>query len=141
MTKDMRNNKKGFTLVEIVIALMLSVILMAAIAPVVMTGFRMLKARQQKLEAGLLGDSIFQCAARELQNMEFNNDDTDDIVAWLTGEYDLQKYGFEAEIRTEPSEHGWICLQVKLLAEGSVTYEREEMIFLPNQELSKEHER
>lgn len=150
MIRKQNIDQHGFTIVELVIGMMLSVMLLAAIAPILLSGIRTVKARQRRLEAELLGDSIFQCAAKELQGMEPQTSGAVSVAETfleafttecLDEDYHLEEYGFDAELYVEALEHEWIRLQVTLLEREQICYVREETMFLPNQERSKSRER
>ena len=137
-----RHQNAGFTMIEVVVAAMLLTMVLLAAFPLFQTGKAIVDQKQRKQEIELLGDYVFEGAAKELQNAEMNDFESEeaedglDERLYLDGldnlEEKLDPYGLDLEILAEPLESGWFFLLVELSEEGTVQYHREEMILSPN---------
>jgi len=112
-------NQKGFMLIELILASMLSGMIFLAAFPLVFTGYGAVKKERIRMEAAMIGDSIFERISKENQN-------TEEICS------EFMDFGFDVEIESEPVDNQWISLTVILVKEGDYVYERSEFVPLFN---------
>lgn len=141
--RDMKNHQNsGFTMIEVVVASMLLTMVLLTAFPMFRTGKAIVDRKQRTQEIEFLGDRMFDRVARELQHTEIAYfgtkgaayrldesmfpDSLDDL------EDRLEQYRLDVEILAEPMEDGWFLLLVKLSEDGTVQYNREEMILSLN---------
>lgn len=142
MKNRRKNTTGGFTLVEVVIASMLVGMVMLAAFPMIITGRDILERRQKEMESSLLGDSVFDCVVKELQNADQIFVGTEEEVEafcenlefenWSFVEMDLGSDVFDVEIEIEPVDNEWVFLGVKLISERDILFEREEVVPILN---------
>ena len=141
--RDMKNHQNsGFTMIEVVVASMLLTMVLLTAFPMFRTGKAIVDRKQRTQEIEFLGDRVFDRTARELQHAEIAYFGTEDAAYRLDEsmfpdslddlEDRLEQYRLDVEILAEPMEDGWFLLLVELSEDGTVQYNREEMILSPN---------
>ena len=113
--KRRRRNTAGFTLMEVIIAMMLVSTIFLAAFPLVTTGRNVVAKKQKEIEINLLGDGIFDRISGELQNAAELFENTEELET----EYD--QYGIDVNITIEQMEHGWVYLFVRIMEEETVS--------------------
>ena len=141
--RDMKNHQSpGFTMIEVVVASMLLTMVLLTAFPMFRTGKAIVDQKQRTQEIEFLGDRVFDRTARELQHAEIAYFGTENVAYRLDEsmfpdslddlEDRLEQYRLDVEILAEPMEDGWFLLLVELSEDGTVQYNREEMILSPN---------
>ncbi|MBQ7795878.1 MAG: type II secretion system protein [Lachnospiraceae bacterium] len=141
-------NRKGFTLVEVVIASMLAGMVLLAAFPLITAGRNMVNREQKRMEAAMVGDGIFEAVANELRCADrvFLGDldelteymEVSDENDWDTFEFDLPESEQEVLMEAETVDDDWIWIKVSIEGEEELYYEREEIIPLLNLSLDEE---
>ncbi len=128
-TKSKNNvwrNTNGFTLIEVIIAMMLVSIIFLAAFPLVKTGRTIVEKKQKEIEVCILGDGMFDGLTKEMQNSAEMGFDTEEL------ENKYSQNGIDVEITIEMVKSTWAILLLRIKEEDAVLYEREEMVHLPN---------
>lgn len=133
-----RRTQNGFSLVEVMVAMMLGSMVLLSAFPIVRTGKSFVELKQKKLESNVLGNGIFEHVRDELRILETVNPEEDLLEAVCEDiDFDAMEtrvsgHGFELALDIENIEPGWAWLRVCLTEEDVVCYEREEAILMLN---------
>ena len=127
----MKHGNDGFTLVEVVIAVMLSGVLMLAAFPMLTTGRNLVTKMQHRWEAAVIGDGVFQQASTELQN-------NGEVYIETMEDWEERFDSYDVELDVTWEEPDWMVVSVSLIRQDTVLYERCEWIPYLNGRLQKE---
>lgn len=121
-------NRKGFTLIEVMAASMLTCMLFLSAFPLIKMGMQVTEQRQKQEAVQILGDGMFEAALDLLTEGER-------FAVWkkLRTIFSSDEYKVFWEM-WEPEEN-WMVLHVNLMDGKECVYEREEMIPVLNMEL------
>lgn len=121
-------NRKGFTLIEVMMVSMLTCMLFFSAFPLIKMGLRVTEQRQKQEAVQILGDGMFDAALELMTQGER-------IEVWkkLRTIFSNDEYKVLWEM-WEPEEN-WMVLHVNIMDGKECVYEREEMIPVLNMEL------
>ena len=128
---DMEHRNGGFTLVEVIVAAMLSSMLLLSAFPVLTTGRNLVTKMQHRWEAVVIGDGVFDQASAELQN-------TGEVCIETMEDWEERFDSYDVELDVTWEESDWMVLSVSLIRNDTVCYERCEWIPYRNGQLQKE---
>ena len=129
--EDMKYGNDGFTLVEVVIAAMLSSVLMLTAFPMLTTSRNLVTKMQHRWEAVVIGDGVFQQASTELQN-------NGEVCIETMEDWEERFNSYDVELTVTWEEPDWMAVSVSLFRQDTVLYERCEWIPYLNGRLQKE---
>ena len=129
--EDMKYGNDGFTLVEVVIAAMLSSVLMLTAFPMLTTSRNLVTKMQHRWEAVVIGDGVFQQASTELQN-------NGEVCIETMEDWEERFNSYDVELNVTWEETDWMAVSVSLFRQDTVLYERCEWIPYLNGRLQKE---
>ena len=127
----MKYGNDGFTLVEVVIAAMLSSVLMLTAFPMLTTSRNLVTKMQHRWEAVVIGDGVFQQASTELQN-------NGEVCIETMEDWEERFNSYDVELNVTWEETDWMAVSVSLFRQDTVLYERCEWIPYLNGRLQKE---
>ena len=127
----MKHGNDGFTLVEVVIAAMLSSVLMLTAFPMLTTSRNLVTKMQHRWEAVVIGDGVFQQASTELQN-------NGEVCIETMEDWEERFNSYDVELNVTWEETDWMSVSVILFRQDTVLYERCEWIPYLNGRLQKE---
>ena len=127
----MKHGNDGFTLVEVVIAAMLSSVLMLTAFPMLTTSRNLVTKMQHRWEAVVIGDGVFQQASTELQN-------NGEVCIETMEDWEERFNSYDVELNVTWEETDWMAVSVSLFRQDTVLYERCEWIPYLNGRLQKE---
>ena len=127
----MKYGNDGFTLVEVVIAAMLSSVLMLTAFPMLTTSRNLVTKMQHRWEAVVIGDGVFQQASTELQN-------NGEVCIETMEDWEERFNSYDVELNVTWEETDWMAVSVILFRQDTVLYERCEWIPYLNGRLQKE---
>ena len=127
----MKYGTDGFTLVEVVIAAMLSSVLMLTAFPMLTTSRNLVTKMQHRWEAVVIGDGVFQQASTELQN-------NGEVCTETMEDWEERFNSYDVELNVTWEETDWMAVSVSLFRQDTVLYERCEWIPYLNGRLQKE---
>jgi len=118
--------RRGTTLVELMTAISLSVLLLLAAVPVIMTGERIVRRIREKADISMAGDRIFSDMRERIM---FGDEGT--VLPDEEYETEFLDYG-KVAVRMEAQEPECFMLTVEISREGEILYERTEEVRLLN---------
>lgn len=121
-------NQKGFTLMEVMIASMLTAMLLFSAFPLIKMGFYVTEQRQRQEAVQILGDGMFESALELLTEGEQMEVRKKLQTIFSNEEYQVFWEMWELE-------ENWMVLHVNIMDEKECVYEREETIPVLNMEL------
>ena len=141
-----RRKQNGFSLVEVMVAMMLGSMVLLSAFPLVRIGTSFMELKQKKLESNVLGNGIFEHVRDELRILETVNPE-EDLLEVVCEDIDIDAvetrvsgHGFELALDIENMEPGWAWLRVCLTKDDAVCYEREEAIPMLNHRILEKTE-
>lgn len=144
MIRKKIENRKGFSLVEVMAASFLSGLLLLTAFPLLTVGRNLIEYEQRKIEASGLGNRIFLSISDVLNDFKTYAYGEEDLIEAVLKEADLvemeqmsEKYGFELSVEMEELDPAWMRLKICLNEDGAVWYEREEVVTMLNGEIWK----